>query len=110
MRDDARACTDVNSDLQIASPQVTVDIDRDRASALGVTADQIENALYDAYGARQVSTIYTPTDDYWVILELLPQYQRDPNGAAACSTSGPTSGKLVPLNAVAKPAARRSAR
>ena len=55
---------DVNSDLQIASPQVIVDIDRDRASALGVTADQIENALYDAYGARQVSTIYTPIDTY----------------------------------------------
>ena len=55
---------DVNSDLQIASPDVMVDIDRDRASALGVTADQIENALYDAFGTRQVSDIYTPTNDY----------------------------------------------
>ena len=51
---------DVNSDLQISSPEVIVDIDRDRASALGVTADQIEDALYSAYGSRQVSDIYTP--------------------------------------------------
>jgi len=58
---------------------VTVDIDRDRASALGLTADTIENALNDAYGSRQVSSIYTPTNDYQVILELLPKYQLDPN-------------------------------
>ena len=70
--------SDVNSDLQITSPEVVVDIDRDRASALGVTADQIEDALYGAYGSRQVSDIYTPTNDYWVIMELLPQYQMDP--------------------------------
>src|SRR5207244_9511074 len=67
--------TDVNTDLQIMSPQITVDIDRDRASALGVTAEQIENALYDAYGSRQVSTIYTPTNQYWVLMELDPKYQ-----------------------------------
>jgi HAE1 family hydrophobic/amphiphilic exporter-1 len=71
--------TDVNSDLQISSPQVIVDIDRDRASALGLTADAIENALNDAYGSRQVSSIYTSTNDYQVILELLPKYQLDPN-------------------------------
>ncbi len=71
--------TDVNSDLQISSPQVIVDINRDRASALGLTADGIENALYNAYGSRQVSSIYTSTDDYQVILELLPKYQIDPN-------------------------------
>ena len=52
-------------------------IDRDRASALGIDVDQIENALYNAYGARQVSTIYTPNNQYWVVMELLPQYQRD---------------------------------
>src|SRR5581483_927782 len=69
---------DVNSDLQIASPQVVVDIDRDRASTLGVTSDQVENALYDAYGERQVSTIYTPSNEYWVMMELEPQFQRDP--------------------------------
>jgi multidrug efflux pump subunit AcrB len=71
--------TDINSDLQISSPQVIVDIDRDRASALGLTADGIENALYNAYGSRQVSSIYTSTNDYQVILELLPKYQIDPN-------------------------------
>jgi hydrophobic/amphiphilic exporter-1 (mainly G- bacteria), HAE1 family len=91
---------DVNTDLQITSPQVTVDIDRDRASALGVTAEQIENALYSAYGSRQVSTIYTPTNQYWVILELDPQYQRDPTALSLLYVRA-QSGKLVPLNAVA---------
>ena len=56
---------DVNSDLQITSPQVLVEIDRDKASALGVTAEQIESALNNAYGSPQVSTIYTPTNQYW---------------------------------------------
>ena len=54
----------MNTDLQITSPQVIVDIDRDKAAALGVTADQIESALGTAYGSRQVSTIYTPTNQY----------------------------------------------
>ena len=57
---------------------VKVEIDRDKASALGVTAEQIEDALYNAYGSRQVSTIYTPSNEYWVILELAPQYQASP--------------------------------
>ena len=60
-------------------PQLTLDIDRDRASALGVTAAQVENALYSAFGARQVSTIFTPNNDYQVIMELLPEYQQDAN-------------------------------
>ena len=76
------ACRTSTRDLQITSPQIVVDIDRDKASALGVTADQIETALYTAYGSRQVSTIYTPTNQYWVILELDPQYQRDPTALA----------------------------
>ena len=92
---------DVNSDLQVTSPMVKVDIDRDHASALGVTADQIENALYDAYGSRQVSDIYTPTNDYWVIMELLPQYQRDPNALNLLYVRSST-GKLVPLSTVTK--------
>src|SRR6266576_3784080 len=70
---------DVATDLQIKNPQVSVRIDRDRATSLGVTVQQIEQALYDAYGSRQVSTIYTPNNQYWVILELLPEYQRDPS-------------------------------
>ena len=93
---------DVNTDLQIASPEVMVDIDRDRASALGVTADQIENALYDAYGAKQVSDIYMPTNDYWVMMELLPRYQMDPNALRLVYIRS-SSGKLVPLDAVTKP-------
>ena len=93
--------TDVNTDLQITSPQVTVDIDRDKASALGVTAEQIENALYDAYGSRQVSTIYTPTNQYWVIMELDPKYQRDPTELSLLYVRS-QSGKLVPLSSVAR--------
>jgi HAE1 family hydrophobic/amphiphilic exporter-1 len=92
---------DVNTDLQIKSPQVVVDIDRNKASALGVTADQIEGALYAAYGSKQVSTIYTPSNQYWVMLELDPQYQRDPAALSRLYIrSG--NGSLVPLNAVAK--------
>jgi len=92
---------DVNTDLQIASPQIIVDIDRDRASALGVTAEQIERALGDAYGARQVSTIYTPANQYWVIMELLPEYQRDPSELGRLHVRS-SSGRLVPLGAVAR--------
>ena len=69
-RSAVKGLTDVTSDLQIHSPQVQVDIDRDHAASLGVTREQIEDALYNAYGARQVSTIYTPNNQYWVILEL----------------------------------------
>jgi HAE1 family hydrophobic/amphiphilic exporter-1 len=92
---------DVNTDLQITSPQITVDIDRDKASVLRVSADQIENALYSAYGARQVSTIYTPTNQYWVIMELDPRYQRDPNELSLLYVRSET-GKLVPLSSVAR--------
>ena len=91
---------DVASDLQLNNPQVTVKIDRDMASRLNVTADVIETALYNAYGSRQVSTIYTATDAYYVILELLPQYQRDPNALGLLYVKSST-GRLVPLNQVA---------
>ncbi len=69
----------VNSDLQVENPQVTVDIDRDKAHSLGISANAIEDALYDAYGSRQISTIYAPNDEYWVIMEVEPQYQADPD-------------------------------
>ena len=92
---------DVNSDLQITSPQVLVDIDREKASALGVTALQIETALNNAYGSPQVSTIYTPTNQYWVMMELLPEYQRDP-AALSLLYIRSSSGKLVPLGTVAR--------
>jgi HAE1 family hydrophobic/amphiphilic exporter-1 len=93
--------SDVNSDLQISSPILTVDIDRDRASSLGVTEGQIENALYDAYGQRQVSTIYTSIDSYWVILEVKPEFQRDPKALGLLYIRS-SNGTLVPLNAVVK--------
>ncbi|MEI2579078.1 efflux RND transporter permease subunit [Scytonema sp. PRP1] len=91
---------DVNSDLQIDNPQVNVQINRDRANALGLTAQQIETALGDAYGTIQVSTIYAPDNEYEVILGLLPQYQQDPNALNLLSIHSP-NGQLVPLNAVA---------
>jgi HAE1 family hydrophobic/amphiphilic exporter-1 len=93
---------DVTTDLLISSPQVILDIDRDKAHALGVTADQIENALYDSYGQRQVSTIYAAVNQYWVIMELLPEYQRDPDALGDLYIRSTTSGQLVPLRSVAK--------
>jgi hydrophobic/amphiphilic exporter-1 (mainly G- bacteria), HAE1 family len=91
---------DVTSDLQIANPEVNVAIDRDRAASLGVTAQQIESALYDAYGSRQVSTIYTPNNQYMVIMELLPQFQQDVNALRMLYVRS-QKGDLVPLSAVA---------
>ncbi len=93
--------TDVTSDLQIKSPQVDVEIDRDRAASLGLSADQIEGALYDAYGARQVSTIFTQNNQYWVILELQPQYQRDLSALNLLYIHS-AKGDLVPLSSLAK--------
>jgi HAE1 family hydrophobic/amphiphilic exporter-1 len=93
--------TDVNSDLQNDNPTITLDIDRDKASALGITADQVESALYSAYGTRQASTIFTPVDDFQVIIEVLPKYQLDPNALGLLYVRSDT-GKLVPINAVAK--------
>jgi HAE1 family hydrophobic/amphiphilic exporter-1 len=92
---------DVTSDLQIKNPQVNVGIDRYKASALGVSAEQVEDALYDAYGSRQISTILTPINQYQVIMELLPQYQMDPSALSMLYIRS-TAGQLVPLNAVAK--------
>ena len=98
---------DVTSDLQIANPQVNVEIDRDKASALGVTAQQIENALNDAYGQMQASTIYSDIAEYWVVFEVEPQFQLDPTALSQLyitSSFTDTNGvpNLVPLSAVAK--------
>jgi HAE1 family hydrophobic/amphiphilic exporter-1 len=91
----------VTSDLQILNPQVQVEIARDRASALGIDVNQIESALYNAYGARQVSTIYTPNDQYWVVMELLPEYQRDLSAMNLLHITG-RQGVSVPLGSLAK--------
>ncbi len=98
---------DVTTDLQITSPQVNVEIDRDKAAVLGVTPEQIENALYDAYGERQSSTIYGDVAEYWVVFEVEPQYQLDPAALSQLyitSSNTDTNGvaKLIPLSAVAK--------
>jgi HAE1 family hydrophobic/amphiphilic exporter-1 len=98
---DVPGLADVNSDLQIKNPQVQVEIARDRAAALGIDVNQIESALYNAYGARQVSTIYTPNDQYWVVMELLPQYQRDLSAMSLLHLTG-RQGVSVPLGSLAK--------
>jgi len=92
---------DVSSDLQLKNPQIQVAIDRDRASAMGITAQQIEDSLYSAYGQRQVSTIFSPTNQYRVILELLPDYQNDPTDLQLLYVRSST-GQLVPLESLVK--------
>jgi len=92
---------DVNSDLQISSPQARVVIDRDRAATLGLTPQQIEDTLYSAYGSRQVSTIYTPSNQYYVIMEVAPEFQRDPDDLSSLYLRA-RNGKLVPVDAVAR--------
>ena len=119
------ALQDVTSDLQMKNPQVDIDIDRDKASALGLSAQQIEDALYTAYGSRQISTIYAPNNAYRVIMELQPEFQLDPSalsmlyvrGSGATQAATPTSSGddnsssntstastsgLVPISTVAK--------
>jgi hydrophobic/amphiphilic exporter-1 (mainly G- bacteria), HAE1 family len=92
---------DVTSDLQIKNPQLTLEIDRDRAASMGITAQQIEDTLYLAYGARQVSTIYSPTNQYKVVMELDPQYQKDPTVLGALFVQG-TGGQMVPLSSLCR--------
>jgi HAE1 family hydrophobic/amphiphilic exporter-1 len=92
--------------MQLQNPELNVHIDRDQASALGVSATEVESVLNNAYGSRQVSTIFAPNNDYQVIMELLPEYQLDPTALALLyvrSTFGPSgsAGPLVPLKAVA---------
>jgi hydrophobic/amphiphilic exporter-1 (mainly G- bacteria), HAE1 family len=91
---------DVNSDLQIKNPQVNVKINRDLAATLGVTAQQIEDALYYAYGSRQISTIYAPNNEYQVIMELMPRYQMDPEALQWLYVRS-SKGQQVPLKVLA---------
>jgi HAE1 family hydrophobic/amphiphilic exporter-1 len=92
---------DVTSDLQIKNPQVEVQINRDKASSYGVTAQAVEDTLYNAYGSRQVSTIYAPNNTYQVILEVEDPYQEDPAALSMLYVHS-SSGQLVPLSAVAR--------
>ena len=91
---------DVTSDLQIKNPQINVSIDRDKASALGLTAEQVEFALQSAYASSQISTIFAPDNQYRVIVEVEPQYQADPAALSMLYVRS-QSGKLVPLGTVA---------
>jgi hydrophobic/amphiphilic exporter-1 (mainly G- bacteria), HAE1 family len=92
---------DVNSNLQINTPQINVDIDRKQAAARNVTVAQIETALGEVFGSRQISTIYTATNEYQVILEAKPEFQKDPAAMGRLYIRSST-GNLVPLSAVAK--------
>jgi HAE1 family hydrophobic/amphiphilic exporter-1 len=93
--------TDVTTDLQNNNPQVTVRIDRDRASVLGVTPAAIERALANAYSEQQTSTIYTSTNEYWVLMQLVPSAQLDENALTKLYVTSAT-GTLVPLSDVAE--------
>jgi len=95
---------DVDSDLHIKNPQVRVSVDRDKAASYGVSVRQVEDALYSAYGSRRVSTIFSPNNAYDVLMELLPEYQRDPDALAKLyvhGSGGDLQGDLVPLAAIA---------
>ena len=92
---------DVNSDLRLNNPQIRIEMDRDRISSLGLTANQVETALYNAYGTRQVSQIYAANNQYQVIMGVAPEFQRDPAALSLLYVRS-SSGKLIPLNTVAR--------
>jgi len=92
---------DVTTDLYIKNPQMTVDIDREKAAVYGVTVDQVRNQLYNAYGARQVGTIYMPSNDYQIILEAQPQFRVDPSDISKLYVKT-ANNQTIPLDAVAK--------
>ena len=92
---------DVSSDLQINNPLVTVDMNRDKLSMLGLSATQVETALYNAYGTRQVSQIYAPNNQYQVILRVAPEFQNDPAAMSLLYVRS-NAGRLIPLESVAK--------
>jgi HAE1 family hydrophobic/amphiphilic exporter-1 len=113
------ALSDVAIDLYIKNPQMSVEVDREQASAYGVTIDQVRQELYNAFGSRQVATIYTPAMDYPVILESQPQFQADPSAlskiylkTSAVNAANPAGGGVsgvgnltgptIPLSAVTK--------
>jgi HAE1 family hydrophobic/amphiphilic exporter-1 len=92
---------DVTSDLAISNPQLSVDIQRNSASTLGLSPGQIEQTLYSAYGSRQVSTIYAPNDEYKVLMEVDPRFQGNPDALSMLYVRSST-GNLVPLSAAAR--------
>src|ERR1051326_4740212 len=93
--------TDVATDLQMKNPTLQVTVDRDKAAALGLNIQQVEDALFSAYGTRQISTIYAPTNEYQVIMEVDPRFQGQPDELSMLYVRG-VSGQLVPLDVVSK--------
>ena len=98
---DMSGLEDVSSDLQLKNPQVRVEMDRDRVAALGLNPTQVEAALYNSYGSRQVSQIYAPSNQYQVILQVASQFQQDA-GALSLLHVRSKAGDLIPLNTLAK--------
>ncbi len=98
---DIQGIQDLTSDLAITSPQVKVDIDRDKAAALNVNANTVEGAFYDAFGPKWVSTIYAPINEFKVLLELEPKFQSDPHSLSLLYFKS-SSGQLIPLETLAK--------
>jgi len=92
---------DVTTDLYIKNPQINVEVDREKAAVYGVTVDQVRQELYNAFGTRQVATIYTPANDYQVILESMPEYRATPNDLNRLYLKT-SSGTTVPLSAVTR--------
>src|SRR5215207_1588132 len=92
---------DVTTDLYIKNPQMTVDIDREKAAVYGITVDQVRNQLYNAYGERQIGTIYMPSNDYQIILEVQPQFKVDPSDLSKLYMKTQNN-VTIPLSAVAK--------
>ncbi|MCG6205919.1 efflux RND transporter permease subunit [Rhodopseudomonas sp. HC1] len=92
---------DVTTDLYIRNPQMTVEIDREKAAVYGITVDQVRNQLYNAYGSRQIGTIYTPTNDYQIILEVQPQFRVDPNDLSKLYLKT-ANNQTIPIEAVAR--------
>jgi HAE1 family hydrophobic/amphiphilic exporter-1 len=99
--ENGKGLLDVNSDLLLKNPEANIEVDRDKAAALGLTVRQVEEALYTAYGSRQISTIYAPTNQYRVVMELLPEYKSDPSSLGLLYLRSAT-GKLVPLETVTR--------
>src|SRR5262249_16243353 len=92
---------DVASDQQVAGLQATLTIDRDAAGRLGITPQMIDDALYDAYGQRQISTLYTQLNQYHVVMELLPNFQQTPNDLSQMYLRTSTGGK-IPLDTLTR--------
>jgi HAE1 family hydrophobic/amphiphilic exporter-1 len=92
---------DVTTDLYIKNPQITIEVDREKAAVYGVTVDQVRQELYNAFGTRQVATIYTAANDYQVILESMPEFRSQPDDLNKLFLKT-TNGTTVPLSAVTK--------